>query len=182
MSSVIDIILAQHRDFARVLKVLEAIADGPLEERRREDLDRLFDICHYARVFPDKLHHPDEERYVFGPLRETAVDHREMIDEIRAEHERADSLTMRLMDAAKAFDKGECDADFLRRTIRTYLSFQFDHMRKEESNLLPLVEQALESKQYHAATKSFAQHADPLFGENLAAGFEALKRRIEART
>lgn len=181
MSSVTEIIRAQHRDFAQVLKALETIANGPLEERRSEDLAQLFDICHYARVFPDKLHHPDEEQYVFGPLRDVAPDHREMIDEIRAEHDRADSLTGRLHDGITAFDKNQCDAETLRHTIRTYLDFQFEHMRKEENTLLPLVEHALEKDQYHAATRAFAKHADPLFSENVAAGFEALKRRIESR-
>lgn len=182
MSSVIDIILAQHRDFARVLKALEAIADGPLEKRQADDLAQLYDICHYAQVFPDKLHHPDEERYVFGPLRESAVDHREMIDDIRREHDRAEALTSQLHDAVVGFDKKKIDADALRRAIRDYLEFQFEHMRKEENSLLPLVKQALDSNQYHAATTAFARHGDPLFGENLAMGFEALKRRIEMRT
>ncbi len=182
MPSVTDVIRAQHRDFSRVLKALEAIADGPLEERRRDDMAQLFDICHYAQVFPDALHHPDEERYVFGPLRKVATDHLEMIDEIHDEHELTEALTVGLRDAATAFDKGKSDADTLRQAIRNYLHFQFEHMRKEENILLPLVEQALDAGQYHEATRAFSGHADPLFSENLAVGFEALKRRIEMRT
>ena len=134
----------------------------------------------FARVFPDRLHHPDEERYVFEPLRTAAPDHKDMIDTIRAEHDRADTLTMRLYDAVQAFDRGDSDAEVLRHSIQNYLEFQFEHMSKEENASLPLVEQALDADTYQAASKAFAGHTDPLFADNLAAGFDVLRRRIEA--
>jgi branched-chain amino acid transport system ATP-binding protein len=181
MASATDIIRAQHRDLAHVLKALEAIMDGPLEERRSADMAQLYDICHYVRVFPDKLHHPDEDRYVFGPLRAAAPEHAHLVDDIEGEHGRCQALTERLHGLIQAFDKGDATAGALRDAVRQYLSFQFDHMRKEERDLLPLVDELLDKKQRAAAAGAFSKHADPLFSANLRAGFEALRHRIESR-
>ena len=177
-----DIILAQHRDIATVLKALEAIIEGPLEERRSADMAQLHDICHYIRVFPDKLHHPDEDRYVFGPLRTAAPEHAHLVDDIESEHGRCEALTSRLYGLIQAFEKGDASADALRDAVRQYLAFQFDHMRKEERDVLPLVDELLDPDQQAAAAGAFSQHVDPLFSANLRAGFDALRRRIESRT
>jgi branched-chain amino acid transport system ATP-binding protein len=180
MAGATDIILSQHRDLARVLKALETIIDGPLEEKRSADMAQLFDICHYIRVFPDKLHHPAEDRYVFGPLRAASPEHAGLVDAIESEHRRCDALTGQLHEVIDAFDKGNATADAVREVARAYLSFQFDHMRKEERDLLPLVDDVLDESQREAASSEFARHADPLFSSNLRTGFDALRRRIEA--
>ena len=182
MASATDIIFAQHRDIAQVLKALEAIIDGPLEQRRSDDMAQLFDICHYLRVFPDKLHHPDEDRYVFGPLRAAAPEHAHLLDDIEREHGRCEALTTRLHELLQAFEKGDATANALRDAVRQYLTFQFEHMRKEERDVLPLVDELLDADQHAAAASAFSQHADPLFSANLRSGFEALRRRIESRT
>ena len=178
MPSAIDHILAQHRDMARVLKTLEAIADGPLDERREADIARLHDICHYLRVFPDKVHHPAEERYVFGPLRAAAHEHAAVLARVQDEHERCESLTTALHESVTAFERGEADVQTLRAAVREYLDFQFDHMRREENEVLPVAEELLDARARGAAAAAFAAHADPMFGENLAAGFDALRQRI----
>ena len=181
MTGITQRICAQHRDLATVLKVLAAIVDGPLHERRGGEIDRLHEICYYLRVFPDRLHHPDEERHVYGPLGHAAPAHAALLDRIRAEHERCEPLTAQLHETVLAFERGEADAARLREVAHEYLDFQYQHMRQEEDEVLPLVERYLDDQSRSRAAAVFALHSDPLFGDNLAIGFEALRRRILAR-
>lgn len=180
MASVTEHITAEHRDIARVLKLLESIAYGPIDERREEDLAAMYDIVHYLRVYADALHHPYEEHYVFGPLRSAAPEHAVLLDALRDEHERAEAFTQRLSEALSEFAQGHSDEDVLRFAVRNYLAFQFDHMRREEEEVLPLLTGALDEETRRSAERAFAANSDPLFGSNIKAGFETLRRKIDA--
>jgi hemerythrin-like domain-containing protein len=180
MDDVVKTIEAEHRNLARVLKTLEAIVDRIDTDRHPGDMDRLYDICHYVRVFPDRIHHPKEDRYVFGPLRTEAPEHHEVLDRVHAQHEACAGHTARLQEAVKDFDQGRIQAEALRQVVKAYLSFQYEHMRLEEGEILPLARKFLDREALAGAGRAFASHGDPLFGANLEAGFQALRERITA--
>ena len=178
MNSVTDRIRTEHRDLARVLMVLESLS-GRLQSGLNDgDIDRLFDICQYVRVYPDKIHHPKEEQYVFRPLRELAPAHHELLERVQDQHQRCAELTAQLYGAVQGFDKGEVPATELYHLIKAYLVFQYEHMQVEEQEILPLAEAVLDSDIWAGANRAFSLHGDPLFGENIEAGFAALRDRI----
>ena len=51
-------------------------------------------------------------------------------------------------------------------------------MRNEEEHVLPIAENVLQDEDWAAMRNAFSRHADPMFGENVRAGFEALRNRI----
>lgn len=178
MESVSDRIKAEHRDIAKVLKTLEAVVERLQETRDAGDVQRLFDICHYLRVFPDAVHHPQEDACLFGPLRERAPEHVDLLDAVNEQHAECGAMTNELFAAAKSFEAGHIPAAALKAVTARYLSFQFEHMRLEETEILPLAEEFLEPEVWGRAGEAFSGHADPLFGANLEAGFKALHGRI----
>jgi hemerythrin-like domain-containing protein len=180
MANAVSIIEAEHRNLAQVLKTLEAIADRLQSDPSPADVDRLFDICHYVRVFPDTIHHPKEDRYIFGPLREAVPEHQELLDSVHEQHARCAEHTRRLAQAVKDYDAGRLDAPALQEVVRSYLAFQFEHMRLEEAHVLPMALKFLDPDRLDSAGRAFASHGDPLFGKNLETGFEALRERITA--
>ena len=169
---------AEHRNMARVLKSLEEIAERAQSAPKSDDVDRLFDICHYVRVFPDAIHHPKEDRYVFEPLRTEAPEHHELLDKVQGQHRACNDHTERLYLTVQAYaDKG-ATATTLQEVVQDYLRFQYEHMRLEEREVLPLAEKFLDKETLAGAGRAFASHGDPLFGENLETGFKALYDRI----
>lgn len=181
MEQVARQIETEHRNLARVLKSLEAIAERAGSAQRDDDIDRLFDICQYVRVFPDAIHHPKEDRYVFGPLRTEVPEHHELLDKVQGQHEACTEHTERLYLTVQAYAEGKATPETLKQVVRDYLHFQFEHMRLEEREVLPLAEKFLDPKILTGASRAFASHGDPLFGENLEAGFKALHDRIVSR-
>lgn len=178
MEQVARQIETEHRNMARVLKALEAIAGRAESAPKRGDVDRLFDICHYVRVFPDAIHHPKEDRYVFGPLRTEIPEHHELLDKVQHQHQACNDHTERLYRTVQAYADSKATADMLKEVVQDYLQFQFEHMRLEEREVLPLAEKFLDAQILEGAGRAFASHGDPLFGENLEAGFKALHDRI----
>ena len=180
MTNAVAIIETEHRNLARVLKTLEAIVDRLESDPRPGDVDRLFDICHYVRVFPDAIHHPKEDHYIFGPLRSEVPDRHEVLDSVHEQHARCAEHTRRLHDAVTGYDAGRVSLQALREVVSAYVAFQYEHMRLEESEILPLARKHLDPEILGGAGRAFASHGDPLFGENLESGFEALRERIVA--
>ena len=178
MDNVIDLIGVEHRNLARVLNTLQIITDRLESDPHPGDVDRLFDICQYVRVFPDKVHHPKEEQYIFGPLRDIAPEHRELLDKVQDQHDQCAELTGQLYRAVRGFDNGNVSAAELRRITANYLKFQFDHMRIEEREVLPLAESLLGASMWASASQAFFKHGDPMFGDNIESGFAALRERI----
>ncbi len=181
MQQVARQIEAEHRNMARVLKALEAIAERADARPQADDVDRLFDICQYVRVFPDAIHHPKEDRYIFDALRTEAPEHHELLDKVQHQHQVCTDHTERLYQTVRAYAENNVNAATLKEVVQDYLRFQFEHMRLEEREVLPLAEKLLDAQALDGAGRAFASHGDPLFGENLEAGFKALHDRITAR-
>lgn len=178
MNEVTRMLLEEHRNLARVLKTLEAIAARLDRQPRRGDVDRLYDICQYVRVFPDRVHHPKEDHFIFGPLERAAPEQAELLQRIQAQHAQCTQMTEALYALVQRYDRGEAQADAVRALVKDYLGFQFEHMQLEEQQVLPLAEARLDPDTWSDARRAFARDHDPLFGDHVEAGFAALRDRI----
>ena len=69
MTNAIEIIHRDHVNLDRFLNVLETVVDGLAPDQLKLDLELLYSAVYYTRVFPDRCHHPKEERYLFGAVR-----------------------------------------------------------------------------------------------------------------
>ena len=69
MTDAIEIIHRDHVNLDRFLNVLETVVDGLAPDQPKLYLELLYSAFYYTRVFPDRCHHPKEERYLFGAVR-----------------------------------------------------------------------------------------------------------------
>ena len=90
MTNAIEIIHRDHVNFDRFLNVLETAVDGLAPDQPKLDLELLYSSVYYTRVFPDRCHHPKEERYLFGAVRMWCLEERELIPAARNHLEPAD--------------------------------------------------------------------------------------------
>ncbi|MFQ5773048.1 MAG: hemerythrin domain-containing protein [Kiloniellaceae bacterium] len=171
-------IRAEHDNMARVLACLEdAVADIDAGADAAA-LDLIYSIVYYLRVFPDRLHHPKEEAHLFEALRRRAPECAPLLDELSAQHGEGERRLAVLKDAVEACERDPEVALVLQRAARGYITFLQTHMRKEEDEVLPLAEAKLTAQDWRDIARAFARNDDPLFGENLQRGFEALYERI----
>jgi hemerythrin-like domain-containing protein len=182
MSKALDTVKMEHRNLGKVLRVLSAEVGKLRGRSRKPDLELLYSILYYIRVFPDRYHHPKEEDYLFSALRRRRPDAVPVLDQLRSEHDRFAGLLEEVEAALRRYDAHYPQGlDELEQRVNAYLEFQWRHMDKEEREVLPLAEAALSEEDWARIDHAFARNADPVFGEHLKTGFEALYRHIVER-
>jgi len=182
MSDPIETIKTEHRNIDRVLAAIEDAVAGLAAARTKPDLDLLYSTLYYIRVFPDKLHHPKEEEYLFKALRRRRPDSAALLDELEKQHAEGARLITGLERALTAYDRNYPDGlAVLQDATRTYVDAQREHIGKEEREVLPLARESLNEEDWGDISRAFATNSDPMFGDNLETGFRALFERITRR-
>ena len=168
----------EHRSLAAVVHALQYLA-ARMEKGDKPDSTLLGAITHYLLQFPEKLHHPAEERFLFDPLRARTKEAREVLDKLTAEHAAGAEREAKLLAALNALAVGTAEAVAgFRRAVEEYANFYWAHMMTEETLILPLAERMLDETEWTAAFEGFAANHDPMYGPDTANQFDALFHRI----
>lgn len=179
MHEALRIIHDEHRSIAAVLHGLIFMMRDVRDRGTAPDYRVLHAMLDYVVAFPEKLHHPKEDRYLFVRLRERDPGTAALIDTLEAEHVRGGAMIERLQDELTAYEKGGAAraADF-QRAVEEYADFHWMHMRREEDELLPRAEKALTAADWQEIAEAFKENDDPLFGIKPKDEFEQLFRRV----
>jgi hemerythrin-like domain-containing protein len=179
MPKALDMIRAEHRNIGRILDALAMLGDELAAGKSVLNWDLLHAIIYYMRVFPDNLHHPKEERHLFAALLKRAPAAVDTIAILKVEHFEGVARLKAIADLVAVAERAYPDArQALGIAIAAYVDFERRHMRREETEILPLAEQCLREEDWRDIGRAFAVHSDPVFGDNLAVGFEALHRYV----
>lgn len=175
----LDVIRAEHRSLAAVIHGLRHLVREVREHGARPDFGLLEAMLRYIDAFPERLHHPKEDRYLFRRLRERDPGSVRILDELLAEHAMG-ARTIRELEAALARYREEGAAGFpaFAAMVDAYAAFHWEHMRKEEVEVMPAAEQHLLLEDWAEIDAAFGSHGDPLFGADAETEFGALFRRI----
>jgi len=183
MPDAAEIIHRDHLNLDKVLSVLWSTVDPLTDEKAGaadpNALNILNSIVYYIRTFPDRLHHPKEEKFLFPLLLKHRPEAGALIAQLEEQHQEGESRIQALYNAVTAFDKSsEASKLNLRISANDYIRYQRQHIGLEESELLPMARKALSPDDWKQIQKAFASDNDPLFGENMDTGFRVLFERI----
>jgi hemerythrin-like domain-containing protein len=179
MHEAVRIIEDEHRSIAAVLHGLTFLAHDIRDRGATPDHRVLHAMLDYIVAFPEKLHHPKEDRYLFARLRERDPGAVPLIEKLQAEHVRGNELIKRLQNELVAYvQQGPGKAKDFARAVDQYADFHWAHMRCEESELLPRAEKALTEADWQAIAAAFKENDDPLFGIKPKEEFEQLFHRV----
>lgn len=175
----LDVIRAEHRSLAAVIHGLRHLVREVREHGARPDFGLLEAMLRYIDAFPERLHHPKEDRYLFRRLRDRDPASARILDELEAEHAKG-ARTIRELEALLVRCRSEGDAGFAAFAARVdaYVAFHWEHMRKEEVEVLPAAERHLRPEDWAEIDVAFGSHGDPLFGADAETEFGTLFRRI----
>ena len=174
MTLSLEFIRDEHRNIARVLKALESLARDDAKLKKAVASDLLASILYYLRVYPYAVHHPKEERHLFPAAAKDAAG-RAAVEALYREHAEGYAMLQQIEIAAAA---GDGDLARLKGVILAFVAHEYRHMAREEAEIIPVAERALTPEAVVAMRRQFAAGTDPVFGENIQAGFEALFRHI----
>jgi hemerythrin-like domain-containing protein len=175
----LQIIHDEHRALAAVLHGLAFLVRQVRERGDAPDFAVLSAMIYYIDAFPERFHHPKEDRYLFTRLRARWPAAGTMLDVQEAEHV-SGAARIRSLEQALTRYQGGGAAEFasFASEVESYVEFEGEHMRREERQILPLAEKYLTAGDWAAIDKAFAEHSDPLLGVEPGEQWRELFRRI----
>jgi len=180
MHAAIAVISQEHRSIAAVISALEYLARA-IATGGEPDYEVLTVILDYIETFPNRLHHPKEDRYLFSALRLRSEAAAHVLDDLEDEHRRGDEMTRELRYLLTRCRVGGAGArQAFVAAVERYAAFHWAHMRKEEDVVLPLALKTLTIADWTAIDAAFSVNDDPLPGVAPRQEFDALFRLIVA--
>ena len=175
----VAILKAEHRALGTVVAALQRLLSDLRQGLVEPDFRLFAAMLYYIESFPERLHHPKEDQYLFRALRNRTREGWELLDELQGEHVRSGQLVSYLAQTLVRFQGGAPDGlDAFCAAVDAYAALLADHMRKEEGAIMPLADAHLTESDWAAMAAAFAEHRDPLFGEEAGEEMRRLHRRI----
>lgn len=178
MSSAATIIRDEHRTLASVVKGLQFLTQEVQNRGQTPDFPLLQAIVSYLEQFPEKLHHPKEDQYLFPALRQRHPAAAAELDILEEEHERGAAMTARVVDTLRDYRADPACFEAFANAVDDYANFHWAHMGREESVILPLAEKYLTPEDWVDIDAAFKSNSDPLVGINTQREFRELFRRL----
>ena len=180
MKESIRIIHDEHRSISAVLHALKHLTRIARDSNIKPDFKVFRAMLRYIDEYPERLHHPKEDQYLFARLEARAPEAKVLVDELRAEHVMGAQLIRDLEQALVGLEVGwGGGAQAFRKAADAYAEFHWSHMRKEEKQLLPLAERTLTAEDWREIDAAFAGNDDPI-ADLREQDFEKLFSRIVA--
>ena len=134
---------------------------------------------HYIVEFPEKLHHPKEEKYLFRKLRARTSEFDATVDELERQHAEGHEIVAEL---ARSIDAYEADPQGGRArfvaAVERFSTSQMRHMAFETKVIIPAARTHLTAEDWAEIGAAFASNGDPLFSVDNDDEFRQLFTRI----
>jgi hemerythrin-like domain-containing protein len=175
----IRIIHDEHRAIAAVLHGMLHLVREIREKGAKPNFQVLRAMIYYINLFPERFHHPKEEAYLFRVLRVCHPAAVPLLDRLEGEHWTGTNKIRMLEQALARYQHGGA-TEFPRfaAAVEDYAAFHWNHMRAEETEVLPLAAKYLSASDWEAIDAAFLGHADPMLGAEAGTEYDVLFRRI----
>lgn len=178
MKRAIGIIKDEHRSLAAVIHGLRHLVAQVREQGVAADSGLLRAALHYIRVFPEALHHPKEEDWLFRRLR----GHDDRLDAtlslLEGQHRDGGRRFAELEQTLAAFEQGRADIDGFATALEHFAELEWEHMSVEEKVVIPAAQARLSEHDWHEIARAFADNGDPRLGAEPDEQFRRLIARI----
>jgi len=176
----IAIIQDEHRAITAVIEGLRHLLEEIASGRMAPDHTLLRALFGYIEQFPERLHHPKEDEFLFAKLRLRRPDAAPLLDALSREHEIGRERFMELKSAYEGFAADPSTLTPFAERVERYAHFHWKHMRREEDEVMPMARQALLPEDWAAIDAAFASNNDPVVGVPAQKAFRELFRHLVA--
>ncbi len=175
----IGIIKDDHRSLAAVLHGMRYLVRDTRERGAPPRFDVLGAMLYYIDTFPERVHHPRETQYLFRFLRARCESAGPALDLLEGEHRAGERYVKELQQALSRYQQGgEAELPAFAAAVEGYVAFEFDHMRREEREILPLAKEHLLPADWDVIDAAFAGGALPAPAADAGGDYHKLFERI----
>ncbi len=162
-----------HRNFARILKFMESQIDK-IENEEQVNLAAISEAMKYVTDYQDVVHHPKED-ILFDLLRDRDESKKKVIDKLELQHKQLALDGVQLQALLEAVIQDEPVArESIVNIGRKYIANIFDHMRLEETEILPTASDCLNKSDWQKIEYAADWKGDPVFGGEVEADYQQL--------
>lgn len=182
-STALRAIREEHASLSAVLQSLRLM----LEQGPGDDAAAFFDVMRamlfYIDEFPERQHHPKETQWLFPKVAERAPEAAATIVQLDLEHAGGEAAVRELQHLLLGWElMGDGRREAFATALRRYIHFYQEHMRLEETVVLPAARQHLRSDDWKAIDAAFAGNPNPLqHGPERDPAYDRLFTRIVMR-
>lgn len=177
MSATMDKLRAEHRNMARLLKLLDREVQA-FNNGESPDFELVESIMEYNQNFPDACHHP-KENVVYKILCERDEEAAKAVGNLAKEHEELHTLAMRLATAVEnVMDDHSLPRGWFSDVASEYQRFLLRHMQMEEVVFFPAAERVLTEEDWKAVDQEVFDKDDPVFDSEADERYESLRQAI----
>lgn len=178
-NSALHTICEEHRSLAAVVRGLGFLVDRYRRHEAPPDFRLLQAIVRYLDEFPQKLHHPKEDAYLFAILRLRTRTADAIIDELASQHREECYHVEALHAALDAYIAGAPEGlEGFAFAGERYSEHVLRHMEREETTLLPLANHYLTVEDWVTIGEAFGANGDPRFVADEENAYSELFRRL----
>jgi hemerythrin-like domain-containing protein len=162
----IRIIRDEHVALSAMLRSLGMMVERGPGNEPESFFDVLRAMLFYIDEFPERLHHPKESELLFPRVARLVPETREIIARLDDDHANGESGVRELQHLLLAWELvGEARRAAFDEAVKKYLDFYLEHMRLEETVILPAAQKVLNDADWEELDAAFATNCDPLTGK-----------------
>ena len=179
LNTALTIILDEHRSLAAVTHGLRFLVREMREKNIEPDSKLLWAMLYYIDTFPQKLHHPKEEAYLFRRLKMRTREADKAILTLEEQHRAGAEHVKALEMALGRYEAGAAGGrEAFMAAAETFADEIAVHMALEENVVIPIARQHLQTEDWVEIAEAFGTNGDPRFGAEPDQEFRLLFSRI----
>lgn len=155
----LSIIHDEHEHLSAVIEGMLYFVRSIENGGKSPDLRMFRAMLYYITEYPERVHHPKEDRYLFAKIKDRTHQLDAELDALSDQHKRGELLVHRLQDALLRFEFGGPAAfPHFRDLVEQYAHFYFAHMRSEEERIIPVAKQILNDNDWKEIDAAFLEN------------------------
>jgi len=173
------ILREEHGALSAVLRSMSMLVADARRRAATPDFHALRAMLFYVDEFPEKLHHAKESSLLFPLLRQRSDEAGTVLDKLDRDHAQGEQSIRELEHLLLGWEMlGEPRREVFEQALERYVEFYLEHMRIEESQILPLAQRAFTAEDWARLDLSFRDHRDALAGGEPDSAYRDLFRTI----
>ena len=169
----------EHRSIAAVIHGLEFVARQARDQGAPPSFPLLRAMLHYLVAFPEELHHPKEDAYLFRKLRARTSEFDATLDELERQHVAGHRLTEELARSIDVYEASPLGGlTGFSEAVDRFSTSQIQHMALEAKVIIPAARVHLTREDWTEIGAAFAANGDPRFSVDNDEEFRELFVRI----
>ena len=162
----LQIIRDEHSSLAAMLKSMTLMVERGPGDNPEQFFDVLRAMLFYIDEFPERLHHPKESDLLFPRVVRAAPSVMAAVQKLESDHMNGEKAVRELQHLLLAWELlGEPRKPTFVAQCTSYVKFYLEHMRLEETVILPEAERVLSDADWKELDAAFEKNCDPLTGK-----------------